>query len=222
MMQVLKLRRAGMAAAMVAALLCASVSARALGFGQHREQALPHASVPEHASSGPSHSAPEYSVRETPGSGERAYGRNAPPAGHLGAWLNQHGNLPPQERERMLRSDPNFNHLPPSEQQRLVEQLRQVGQMNEQQRQRRLARSEALERLSPQDRMSLYRSNQMFSALPSDRQALIKRAFQDLRSVPMEQRQTVLNSARYQGVFSPDERGVLRDFLRVEPYEPAH
>jgi hypothetical protein len=122
----------------------------------------------------------------------------------------------------MLRSDPNFNHLPPSEQQRLVEQLRQVGQMNEQQRQRRLARSEALERLSPQDRMSLYRSNQMFSALPSDRQALIKRAFQDLRSVPMEQRQTVLNSARYQGVFSPDERGVLRDFLRVEPYEPAH
>ncbi|WP_420238724.1 DUF3106 domain-containing protein [Telmatobacter bradus] len=212
-----------MAAAMVAALLCASVSAHTQGFGPRREQGLPRASAPEHANSNPSRSSSEAPMREAPNSGERAYGRNAqPPAGHLGAWLNQHGNLPPQERERMLRSDPSFNRLPASEQQRLVEQLRQVGQMNEQQRQRRLARSEALEHLSPQERMSLYRSNQMFSALPSDRQVLIKRAFQDLRSVPVEQRQTVLNSARYQGVFSPDERGVLRDFLRVEPFEPAH
>lgn len=211
-----------MAVAMVVVLLCASVPARSLGFGQHREQGVPRASAPEHASGSPSHSSSEATVREMPGNGERANGRNAQPAGHLGAWLNQHGNVAPQERERMLRSDPSFNRLPSSEQQRLVEQLRQVGQMNEQQRQRRLARSEALEHLSPQDRMSLYRSNQMFSALPSDRQALIKRAFQDLRSVPVEQRQMVLNSARYQGVFSPDERGVLRDFLRVEPYEPTH
>jgi hypothetical protein len=30
----------------------------------------------------------------------------------------------------------------------------------------------------------------------------------------------VLNSSRYQGVFTPDERGVLSDMLRVEPYEP--
>jgi hypothetical protein len=37
----------------------------------------------------------------------------------------------------------------------------------------------------------------------------------------VDQRQMVLNSARYQGVFSPEERGILSDFLRVEPYEPA-
>ncbi len=35
-------------------------------------------------------------------------------------------------------------------------------------------------------------------ALPPDRQAMVKRAFQDLRSVPLDQRATVLNSARYQ------------------------
>jgi hypothetical protein len=46
-------------------------------------------------------------------------------------------------------------------------------------------------------------------------------AFRDLRSVPLDQRQTVLNSARYQGAFSPEERGILTDLLRVEPYEPA-
>jgi len=31
----------------------------------------------------------------------------------------------------------------------------------------------------------------------------------------------VLNSSRYQGAFSPEERGILSDLLRAEPYEPA-
>ena len=57
--------------------------------------------------------------------------------------------------------------------------------------------------------------------LPPDRQALMGNAFRDLRAVPMDQRPTVLNSSRYQGVFSPEERGILSDFLRAEPYQPA-
>jgi hypothetical protein len=69
--------------------------------------------------------------------------------------------------------------------------------------------------------MRLNLSAQRLAALPPDRKALVRRAFQDLRAVPLEQRETVLNSSRYQGVFSPEERGVLSDFLRVEPYEPA-
>jgi hypothetical protein len=140
--------------------------------------------------------------------------------GHLGAWLNQHSNAPTQEKERMLRSEPSFSRLPSGEQQRLMQQLHQVDNLNDQQRQRRLARANALEHLSPQERMGLNRSNQSFSTLPANRQALMKHAFQDLRSVPLDQRQTVLNSSRYQGTFSPQERGILSDFLRVEPYEP--
>jgi hypothetical protein len=89
------------------------------------------------------------------------------------------------------------------------------------QRERVLSRNEAIERLSPQDRMRLNQSAQRLATMPADRKALVRRAFQDLRSVPLEQRETVLNSARYQGVFSPEERGVLSDFLRVEPYEAA-
>ena len=64
-------------------------------------------------------------------------------------------------------------------------------------------------------------SAQHWAALPLDRQAMMKSAFHDLRAVPLDQRQTVLNSSRYQGVFSPEERGILTDMLRVEPYEPA-
>jgi len=64
-------------------------------------------------------------------------------------------------------------------------------------------------------------SARRFAAMPPDRRALMGGAFRDLRAVPMDQRAIVLNSSRYQGVFSPEERGVLSDMLRVEPYQPA-
>jgi hypothetical protein len=76
-----------------------------------------------------------------------------------------------------------------------------------------------IEHLSPQDRMRVNLSSRRFAALPADRQAMMKNAFRDLRSVPPEQRQTVIDSARYQGAFTPDERGILSDMLRVEPYQ---
>jgi hypothetical protein len=144
------------------------------------------------------------------------------PAGHLGAWLNEHRNLPVQDQERILRNDPSFRRLTPTNQQRLVQQLHQVTELTPEQRERRLARTEIIEHLSPQDRMQVERSYRRWPALPVERQALMKAAFRDLRAVPVDQRQTVLNSSRYQGVFTPEERGILSDFLRVEPYQPAH
>ncbi len=50
---------------------------------------------------------------------------------------------------------------------------------------------------------------------------MMKNAFRDLRSVPPDQRPMVLNSSRYHGAFSPEERGILSDMLRVEPYQSA-
>ena len=102
-----------------------------------------------------------------------------------------------------------------------MQQLHQVDQLSEEQRQRRLARAEMIDRLPPQQRMQINLSARRWAALPVDRQAIMKRAFQDLRAVPLDQRPTVLNSARYQGVFSPEERGILSDMLRVEPYQPV-
>jgi hypothetical protein len=168
---------------------------------------------------------PTYPGASQPGYARPGYSGNAQPgyapAGHLGAWLNEHRGTPVQDQERMLRSDPSFNRLPSAAQQRLVQQLHQVNQLPEEQRQRRLARAEALEHMSPQDRMRANLSGRRLATLPADRQALMGRACQDLRSVPLEQRQMVLNSSRYQGAFSPEERGILSDLLRAEPYEPA-
>ena len=165
--------------------------------------------------------APDSAFRATPyGAQVRPYA-GAAPAGHLGDWLNQHRNLPAQEQERVLRSDPSFGRLPPGEQDRLVQQLHHVNQLPEEQRQRRLARNEILEHMAPQEQMRVYNSMNRLNSLPPDRRAMLGGAFRDLRAVPMDQRATVLNSSRYQNTFSPEERGILSDVLRAEPYEPA-
>jgi len=172
----------------------------------------PRPAYPASPYQGQGYQRPAYPGNASPG--------NSPP-GHLGDWLNQHRNLPAQEQERMLRNDPSFKRLNPADQQRVVRQLHQVNQMPEEQRQRRLARAEMIERLSPQEQLQVNFSARRLNALPADRRAVMGSAFRDLRAVPLNQRQTVLNSARYQGVFSPEERGILSDMLRIEPYEPA-
>lgn len=172
---------------------------------------------------GPYSASPGYPAAR-PGYARPAYPGYAPhgqgPPGHLGEWLNQHRNLPVQQQERMLRGDPNFRRLPPGEQQRVVRQLREVNQLPDEQRQRRLARAEMIEHLPPQEQMRINLSARRWATLPPDRQAMMKRAFQDLRTVPLEQRPMVLNSERYQGAFTPEERGILSDMLLVEPYQP--
>ncbi len=145
---------------------------------------------------------------------------NTAPPGHLQSWLNDHRNTPVRNQEEILRNDPGFRRLPAGEQQRLIQQLHNVNGMGEAERQRRLARNEMLERLSPQDRMRVNQSAQAWRALPADRQAIMRNAFHDLRAVPPDQRSTVLNSARYQNQFNPQERGILSDVLRAEPYTP--
>jgi hypothetical protein len=121
----------------------------------------------------------------------------------------------------VLRGDSSFRRLPAAEQQRVIQQLHEVDRLPEPEQQRRLGRTEMIERLSPQQRTQVDLSARRWATLPPDRQSMVKRAFQDLRRVPLDQRQTVLNSNRYQGVFSPEERGILSNFLRVEPYQPA-
>jgi len=177
----------------------------------------PAPTYPNASYGGPTPTRPAY-----PGANRPLYNnpRYAPP-GHLQSWLEQHRNLPLQDQERLLRNDPAFNRQSAGEQQREMQQLHSVDQMPEQQRERRLARNEMLERLNPQERMNLNQASRSFATLPPDRRQMVKRAFQDLRSVPLDQRQTVLNSARYQGQFSPQERDILSNFLRVEPYQ-AH
>jgi len=140
---------------------------------------------------------------------------------HLGTWLQRHGNLPPEQQERALQSEPGFNRLPPETQQKLLNRLRQINRMPPNQRQRTVDHIEALERLSPQMRQQVRASFQDFHALPEDRQRMVRKAFRDLREYPPEQRQAMMNSGQFDAQFTSQERSILGNILAVEPYHPT-
>jgi hypothetical protein len=62
---------------------------------------------------------------------------------------------------------------------------------------------------------------QQLGGLPEDRRRLVARAFRDLREMPQPQRQAILNSDRFRGQFSDQERNTLSSLLAVEPYLPV-
>ncbi len=139
---------------------------------------------------------------------------------HLGQWMNRHSNLPPAEQQRALENEPGFRQLPPQTQQHLRNRLTQLNNMSPDQRRRFLEGTEAIERLSPPQREQVRGAMQQLGVLPQDRRRAVARAFRDLRAMPPAQRESALNSDRFRGQFSDQERSTLNNLLTVEPYLP--
>jgi hypothetical protein len=159
--------------------------------------------------------APIAQSRPVPGPGPR---RNQE---HLAQWMDRHSNLPLPEQQRALENEPGFRELPPQTQQRMRDRLTQLNNMSPEQRRRILDRTEAMERLTLPQRQQVRGAMQQLGSLPEDRRRLVARAFRDLREMPQPQRQAVLDSDRFRGQFSDQERGTLSSLLAVEPYLPV-
>ena len=136
---------------------------------------------------------------------------------HLQQWLAQHPTF--QQQENSLRREPGFNRLSPEQQQRVMNRLRTLDARPAEQRQRTLARQEMFERLSPEQKQDVRGAAQSLAMMAPDRQRMVRRAFNDLRQIPPEQRTEILNSARFDHTFSPQERHVLGSLLSIEPYQ---
>src|SRR5438270_7208415 len=68
----------------------------------------------------------------------------------LGEWLRRNKDLPPQEQQRQLDSDPQFQQLPPERQEKLRQRLKEFNSLPPQQKERVVHRMEALDNLSPE------------------------------------------------------------------------
>jgi Protein of unknown function (DUF3106) len=164
--------------------------------------------------------APVSQVRPAPGPGPSpAAPKNNQE--HLAQWMDRHSNLPPAEQQRALENEPGFRDLPPTTQQRMRDRLTQLNNMSPEQRRRILDRTEAMERLTPPQRQQVRGAMQQLGGLPEDRRRLVARAFRDLREMPQPQRQAIINSDRFRGQFSDQERNTLSSLLAVEPYLPV-
>jgi hypothetical protein len=140
---------------------------------------------------------------------------------HLGQWMDRHSNLPLAEQQRALEKEPGFRDLPPQTQQRMHDRITQLNNMTPEQRRRTLERTEAIEHLTLPQRQQWRGAMEQYQGLPEDRRRLVARAFRDLREMPQPQRQAILNSDRFRGQFSDQERNTLSGLLAVEPYLPV-
>ena len=142
------------------------------------------------------------------------------PRGHAGDWLRRYKDLPPQEQERELQRDPAFRRLPPERQQQLRQRLQHFSNLPPQQQLRVLNRMETWEHLTPEQKQQARRVFAQMQQLPPERQRQVRTAIRDLRGMPSEQREQIINSPRFKGMFSDQERDLMRGASRL-PLAPA-
>jgi Protein of unknown function (DUF3106) len=167
--------------------------------------------------------APISQARPVPGPGPTPGSSPGPERNqeHLAQWMERHSNLSPADQQHALENEPGFRDLPATTQQRMRDRLTQLNNMSPEQRRRILDRTEAMERLTPPQRQQVRGAMLQLGGLPQDRRRLVARAFRDLREMPQPQRQAILNSDRFRGQFSDQERSTLSSLLAVEPYLPV-
>lgn len=143
------------------------------------------------------------------------------PQGHAGDWLRRYADLPPEEREHALQNDPAFRRLPPARQEIYRQRLERFSNLPPQQQLRVLNRMETWEHLTPEQKQEARQLYGQFRQLPPDRQRMVKTAVEDLRAMPPEQREQVINSDRFKGMFSDQERDLMRGAARL-PLAPSN
>ena len=153
--------------------------------------------------------------------------RVAPPAAqaprqqkHAGDWLRQYKDLPPDEQEKALQNDPAFRSLPPRRQEILRDRLQNFSSLSPQQQIRMLNRMDTWEHLTPEQKQEARQVFKGMKQLPPDRRRLVHKAIDDLRAMPTDQREQIINSDRFKGTFSDQERDLMRDATRL-PLAPA-
>jgi hypothetical protein len=147
-------------------------------------------------------------------------GHSQPPRGHAGDWLRHYKDVPPAEQERELQSDPAFRRLPAERQQQLRQRLQHFSNLPPQQQLRMLNRMDTWEHLTPGQKQEARHIFGQMRQLPPDRQRMVTTAVRNLRSMPPDQRERIINSDRFKGMFSDQERDMMRGATRL-PLAPA-
>ena len=139
--------------------------------------------------------------------------RARPPAGE---WLRKYRNAPPDQQQKLLESDPQFQRLPAQRQQQLEQRLRNFNAMPAQQQERVLDRMQKFDNLPEAQKKRLEQLHQQMHNIPDDRRGPVRIAFQRLQQMPPDERERVMNSDRFKSTFSPQEQNLIRGMVEVQ------
>jgi hypothetical protein len=135
--------------------------------------------------------------------------------GHAGDWLRRYQGMPAGEQERALQNDPAFRRLPPERQQMLRQRLEHFSSLPQPQQQRMLNRMETWEHLTPEQKQQARQVHGQMQQLPPERRRMVTTAVHDLSAMPQAQREQIIDSNRFKGMFSPQEREIMRGASRL-------
>ena len=93
----------------------------------------------------------------------------------------------------------------------LRQRLQHFSNLPPQQQLRMLNRMETWEHLTPEQKQQARQIFGQMRQLPPDRQRMVTTAVRDLRAMPPDQREAVINSPRFKGMFSDQEREMMRE-----------
>jgi len=85
-----------------------------------------------------------------------------------------------------------------------------------------LNRMETWEHLTPEQKTQARQLYGQYRQLPADRQRQIATAVRDLRAMPPDQREQVIDSPRFKGVFSDQERDMIRGASKLPLAPPEN
>src|SRR5271155_2082155 len=145
-----------------------------------------------------------------------------PGQGHAGDWLRRYKGMSPGEQERALQNDPAFRRLSPERQQLLRQRLQHFSSLPPQEQQRMLNRMETWEHLTPGQKQQARELFGRMQQLPPDRRRMVTTAVRDLRAMPPGQREQIIDSNRFRGMFSPQERDIMRGATRLPLAPPEN
>jgi hypothetical protein len=74
---------------------------------------------------------------------------------------------------------------------------------------------ETWEHLTPDQKQQAREVFGQMRQLPPDRRRMVHTAIDDLRAMPPDQRESIINSDRFKGMFSDQERQLMRESTRL-------
>lgn len=135
---------------------------------------------------------------------------------NLGDWLRDHKDLPLDQQEKLLESDPHFKQLAPDRQAALKDRLRKFNSLPPQQRERALQRMQIMSKLTPDQRKQIREANQQLETLPPQRRVMVHASLRKLRQMPPAQRQQELQSPEFRSTFTDQEQNIIRQLASIE------
>ena len=127
-------------------------------------------------------------------------------------WVANLREMPPDEQQRFMENNEQFQRLPPERQDQIRQNLQRWNALSPEQKQRARDAEAALERMTPEQRQ--YVRNVLlpkWQAMPLERRQVMNRHLAMLRNMSPATQEAALNDPKFMEGLSPDEQSMLRD-----------